>query len=1165
MPDIFISYSREDRAVAARFAEGLKRDGLDVWWDAALRAGETFDTVIEQALAQAKAVIVLWSPRSVQSRWVRAEATQADQNGTLIPVTIEPCKRPIIFELTHTCDLSAWEGDPADPAWVSFVSDIREMVSRAPAARASVSGAAPPVVRRQAERRQVTVLNAVLSDTAGATPDMDPEDWQDILLKFHDIAAQAIVKHGGQAQPQSGGAIVGLFGVDQTQEDDTHRAILAALELVELAPSSARRGVGPLAARVGIDSGLMVAGAVGAPSFGPPMTQAALLQAQVPPEIVAISAATAALVGGSLQLEPLGPRAFKVTGLRPMQTRFDMAKARGLSPFIGRLDDIDILEDALAKAEAGDGQVIGVVADPGVGKSRLCFEFLERCRARGVRVIEGRAAAHGRNVPYLAILEVFRSFFDIHAGDDAAAARAKITTSLIELEANVGDAPALVADFLGVSDPGAPALRLDPDTRQRTLMGLMRHLIRRSGERQLTITLVEDLHWLDPASAQFIGHMVEARNGARGMLLLNYRPEYRGEWMTNPWCRQIRLGLLDRGDVANLLTGLLGPEADNPDLTAMIEARTAGNPFFIEEVIHNLAETGHLDGERGAYRLVSPIARIEAPTNVTTVVAARIDRLGPREKQVLQAAAVVGKHFSEQMVMAASGIGAAELSQALELLRRGDFITELSVFPAVEFAFRHPLTQEIALGSLVKERRRQIHKSIAAAIEAQTEGRIDERAALIAHHWEEAGEFLKAAQWHRQAADWVSLTDPNAAVWHWRKTRSLLSDLTHDPEVITLGVAACQNLLNLSWRFTSGPDEIKALYDEGQVFVTAIGDRATELKLSMVYGRACCSVGDLASYIDLATQIYEGAQAVDDIALKVNAAVYLVDACVYTARFTDAVRLAEETLAAYDTPIPRSEWIMGFNPYSALHFWHAASLTIIGRVPEGLAEFDLCQALMVQDETREAAVYLASWAATGWLTLGDIAQVKACADAVDAACTAMGDPPTIVAHRKICQTFLHLGSGQPAKAIETAQAALAIHRQGERQHAGMSQMFIAEAMLHTGDFDATIAMAREAIETCKVSLRANLEAQAQGVLARALLRRDGMAGHGDAAVALDQAARLIALSGAQSVAPSLAEWRAEAAAVAGDTAARKAHLVQAADLFEAIGAPLQAGRVRAGA
>lgn len=1165
MADVFISYSRDDQPEARRIADGFRQEGLDVWWDAALRVGETFDAVIERELLEARAVVVLWSPNSVNSRWVRAEATQADQNGTLAPVLLAPCKRPIIFELTHTTDLSQWTGDRAHPAWRELVDGVRVLVTRHAESAAPRQESAPVAapVGRQAERRQVTVVNAAISGSLEGDPYLDPEDWREMVFKFQGLAAQTIVQYGGRVDSQTGDAVVGLFGADQSQEDDADRAVRAALSIVELAGALDRRDALPSTIRAGVDTGVMVVGAAAGGGFGAPLAQAAQLQAQAPSSAVAISAATATLAGELMQLEPLGPRAFKVVGLRPVRTRFDISKARGLSSFVGREADLTVLEDALARADSGDGQVVSIVADPGVGKSRLCFEFLEHCRARGVRVLEGRASANGRNVPFLAVLEIFRSFFDIRTEDDSAVAREKIGRSLAAFEANLGEAAALIADFLGVADLGAPPLRMDPDTRQRQIFGLMRHLIRKAGERQLSVTLIEDLHWLDPASAQFVEQMVEARSGARGLLLVNYRPEYRADWLQSAWCRQIALKPLPHDAVGELLIDLLGPEASRTSLTAMIEDRTGGNPFFVEEVIRNLAETGHLEGERGAYRLVSALDRIDVPATVTAAIAARIDRLRPQDREVLQIASVIGKTFSEPLIRTVSGLADAALVVVLNALRRGDFITEVSVFPVAEYAFRHPLTQDTAQGSLLRDRRRDIRRSIAEALEAGTDTVLDEQAAMLADHWEQAGEPLKAALRHRQAAGWVALTDPNAAVWHWGKVRSLLADIRDDPAAAGLGVAACQHLLNLSWRFTANPEEIKALYDEGRAFARATGDQGMELKVSMVYGRACCSIGDLATYIRLATEIYDGAQALGDYALIANAALYLVDARVYTAQFPDAVALAEAGIAGYLEAVPPSEWIMGFNPTSGLRFWRAVSLTIAGRIPEGLSAFRECISLMHADGTPEAAVYIWSWSATAYLTQGDVEALAACAASIDQACTAMGDPPTIVAHRKLCQTYLHLASGRPTEAIASAQEALAIHRKGERQHEGASLMLVAEAQLCSGQLDDAVATARETIEVCRTALRGNLEANALGVLARALLRRDGTSGLADAGAALDQAEALIDHTGAETVRPSLLEWRAEAAGVRGEIALQGALLGQAAEKFDAIGAPLQAGRIRA--
>jgi len=278
----------------------------------------------------------------------------------------------------------------------------------------------------------------------------------------------------------------------------------------------------------------------------------------------------------------------RLTGLGAARTRFDISRARGLSRFVGRAADLRTLEDALAQAAAGNGQVVGVMADAGTGKSRLCFEFLEHCRARGLRVVEGRAVAHGRNIPFLPILEVFRDYYGITLEDDDHGAREKIAGRMIVLDQSLAETLPLVYEFLGVADPLNPAPRLDASARQRQLIGVMRQVIKSSDRAGPTVTMIEDLHWLDAASAEFLEQMVDARAGSRSLLLLNFRPEYRAGWMQNSWYRQIPLTPLGIDAVAELLGDRLGSDPSVAALAGPIHARTGGNPFFIEEIAESL-------------------------------------------------------------------------------------------------------------------------------------------------------------------------------------------------------------------------------------------------------------------------------------------------------------------------------------------------------------------------------------------------------------------------------------------------------------------------------------------------------------------------------------------------------------------------------------------------
>jgi tetratricopeptide (TPR) repeat protein len=345
-------------------------------------------------------------------------------------------------------------------------------------------------------------------------------------------------------------------------------------------------------------------------------------------------------------------------------------------------------------------------------------------------------------------------------------------------------------------------------------------------------------------------------------------------------------------------------------------------------------------------------------------------------------------------------------------------------------------------------------------------------------------------------------------------------------------------------------------------FARATGSRNAELKVAMVYSRARASVGDLAGYAKLAAEARDAAMTIDDATLQANANLYLVDALVYTARFPEALALADASIASAPKTIPPTEWIMGFNPYGALKFWRAACFALMGRVPESIREYDECRALATGDGTPEAAAYLASWEALAHLSIGDLPSLIECAEEVDKACTALGDPPTIVAHRQLCLTYVHLASGQPAEAIKTAAAALEIHKVGEQQHAGLSAMLLATAYLLAGDPAAAAATAQQAIEFSRLALRVNLEAQALGVLARALLMRDGAAGFAPAQEALDRADDIIERIGAKTLKATLLECRADLAGAAQNAALRTDLLKQAAALYDEIGGPLQAARLR---
>src|SRR5262249_41918938 len=457
----------------------------------------------------------------------------------------------------------------------------------------------------QGERKQVTVLFADVKGSMELAEQVDPEDWHHILDRFFQLLAAGVHRFEGTVNQYTGDGIMALFGAPIAHEDHAQRACWAALHLQESLRAYAdelrrTRGLN-FSVRMGLNSGDVVVGQIGDDLRMDYTAQGHTVGLAQRTEQLAeagrayLTEHTAALVGDYFRLRDLG--AFTLKGVRhpvhvhelegagPSRTRFDVARARGFSRFVGRTDEMAAVETAMARAFDGQGRVIGVVGEPGVGKSRLCHELTERARARGVRVHSAHCVAHGQMIPFLPVLERMRDFLGIteQAGDEAA--RRKIAGTLLLLDQALTDALPLVFDFLGVADPADPPLRMEPEARQRGLFALAKQAGQARSRREPALLLLEDLHWIDAGSAPFVETLVDAVAGPRTLLLVPFRPEYHAGWMQKSHYFQLPLLPLGPEASSELLRELLGSDPSLAGLTERIAERTAGNPFFAEEMV----------------------------------------------------------------------------------------------------------------------------------------------------------------------------------------------------------------------------------------------------------------------------------------------------------------------------------------------------------------------------------------------------------------------------------------------------------------------------------------------------------------------------------------------------------------------------------------------------
>jgi len=672
----------------------------------------------------------------------------------------------------------------------------------------------------EGERKHVTVLFADLTDSMELAETLDPEDWRQLMERYFQILCDGVHRFEGTVDKFTGDGIMALFGAPIAHEDHARRACFAALhlreELARYSDELSRERALSFAVRIGINSGEVVVGTIAEDlrveytAIGNPVGLAKRVEALAEPGQVYVTEHTAGLVSGYVNLRDLGrfdvkgvsrPVAvWELVGRGPLRTPLEVAAARGFSRFVGRGPEMEVLDSALNRARVGQGSVIGLMAEPGVGKSRLSYEFTERCRTQGLQVWKANALAHARSVPFMMALELLRSFFGIDESDGDDTAREKVVRHVLGLDESFDEALPLLLDFLGLPDPARPVERMDPEARRRQLFATVNRLVRSESERSPCVMLVEDLHWLDGASAAFLDNLIEGMAGSRVLVLTNYRPEYTAGWLELEHCRQIPLPPLGVEATRQLLDELLGDHPSLDGLDDLIRERTGGNPFFVEEVVRSLAEAGALSGTHGDYRLARTLEEVTIPDTVRSVLAARIDRLSNADKAMLQLASVTGHVFSKRLLSRVADVPEGELDSSLQALVRAEFLDPSAGLPDTEFTFRHPLTEEVAYRTQLGERRARLHRRVAQAIAELDADRLDERSALIAQHWEAAGEALEAANWHARAAGWAGFNDSIQATLHWRKVRSLTSAVPPSAEVTQLAVTAAIMTLFMGWR-----------------------------------------------------------------------------------------------------------------------------------------------------------------------------------------------------------------------------------------------------------------------------------------------------------------------------------------------------------------------------
>jgi len=1040
----------------------------------------------------------------------------------------------------------------------------------------------------EGERKQVTVLFVDVRGSLSMAEEVDPERWHEIMEGFFAILAEGVHRFDGTINQYTGDGIMALFGAPLALEAHAEGACSAALHLAEgmrRYSDELRRSEGiNLSLRMGLNSGEVVVGKIGDDlrmdytAQGHTVGLAARMEQLAAPDQIYLTEHTAELVEGFFSLRDLGP--FRVKGVRepvrvyaldsvgPLRTRLDAARARGFSRFVGRDVEMALLEGALQRALQGEGGVITVCAPPGVGKSRLCHEFGQTCRDRSIRVVQAHCVPHGRTIPFLQVLDLLRQIFAIAERDSAAAARSKVAGAMLLLDPRLTDRLPLLLDFLGIADLEHPAPAMDPEIRLGRLLDLMRRLMLARSHREPGVMVLEDLHWIDPGSERFLEVLVDTALATRTLLLVNFRPTYQESWLARPEIQRLDLVPLGREASDALLSELLGPGDEILVLADRIRDRTAGNPFFIEEVVRSLFEHGVLGRDRRGVRVREPLAEVQIPPSVQAVLEARIDRLTETEKAVLQTAAVIGPEFAERVLLRVAAQESElasrpqEIAAALRLLEVGDFVVEKSRHPEVLFGFRHPLTQEAAYRSQLSARRSRVHAAVARAVEELYADNLDERAALLAQHWEGAGEVLQAARWSRRAAEWLRHSNLAEAMRYRRNILELLRSQEETDETAQMALESHLQILELGWRLGLSAEEALETFAAGEELATRHGNTRALAMLVNSYAALRSHFGSAEDFLQGCERATQLADQTSDVGLQLATRARLVIALASCGELRTALSLSEQAVAVPPIDLRLGAEVLGYSPYIRMIKEKARFLIDAGRLDEGEAELEHAAALADAHEDVEVLGHVHAEYATLARVRGDAEAALVHAREAMLIADRLGSP-FFRAASFMAFGHAHILAAKWSEAIDALGEVLRIATAGRAgvEAEPLARAWLAAAHIGSGDLDLARHGMEEALEVARRRATRLAECVAYIGHARVLLRGDIQREREAIELDLSRALSLAERIGAHSNAPFVHLERGRLAAALGDAETRRNEFVTAHRLFSAMGAGARAERV----
>jgi class 3 adenylate cyclase/tetratricopeptide (TPR) repeat protein len=785
---IFISYVSEDAGIAREIAGGLESAGYCTWYfEHNVVSGSSYVRQISQALDQCHALVLVASPRSVGSDQVTKEVMGAFERGKpLFPVLVElrPSKlKQLQPEWRHAIGVASMVivGPQGAPACCKSIIDGLKALGIQPGSTRVTSAHSVPkhlaekiLAARpsmEGERKQVTVLFADVSGFTSLSEKLDPEEVHGLISEALVPVCEEIHRYEGTIVQFLGDGIMALFGAPIAHEDAPQRALHSALGIREriraYAAKLKQQGI-EFDMHIGLNSGLVMVGKIGDDltmeytAMGDTVNLASRVATAAQPGVILLSENTHRLTEGYFDFLPPNEiqvkgkkealKAYQLVGPGRAKTRIDVSVARGLTPFVGRQKELGHLLDCYERVKRGQGQVVGIVGEPGVGKSRLLLQLKSMMPQEEHGYLVGECLHYGEGMAYLPLVNALRSYFDIEEGEPQLLSQRKLKQRISQLDERLMAVLPPLQELLSLQVEDAEFLKLEPQRKRVRIFEAIWSLIIRESQNRPVVLAFEDLHWVDKASEEFLNYLIGRLSGSHVLLLLLYRPEYTPIWVSKACYSQIRVDEFTLETSAEMVQAILKGTKVAEDLSHLILDKSAGNPLFMEEFTRALLERGYIQRKNGHYVLSVKPSDIQVPETVQGIIAARMDRLEKELKETMQTASVIGREFSFPILQTVTGMR-EKLEACLLELQALEYIYEKSVFPELEYMFKHALTQQVAYNSLLLKKRKEIHESIGQAIETLYPERLEDFYEALAFHFKNGASTDKAIDYLIKAGE----------------------------------------------------------------------------------------------------------------------------------------------------------------------------------------------------------------------------------------------------------------------------------------------------------------------------------------------------------------------------------------------------------------------------